>query len=361
MHADNRPDGPAAPEPATAWPALRRAIRDSTLSIGLLHLPTMRFVEMSAPATALLGLEDADLASVDAVTMSEEPENTRRALELVADGVIDGYQTRRKLRGPADSCIQAYISVRVIARDDGSEHDLAVFDGFDPSTDDAGMFDSEAVLVVGIVDGSQHVESVSTDVAAVAGQSADEITLHPLLDLVHPDDMARALAAFEAANQPDTQTSVVVRARDGAGGWRLVRLAVARFGDDTGRYGFALGPEDTGPPAITPDRVTELEYRLRRIAREIEAAGIIEAFDKFPDLEKVPGLRDLTARQWEIISRLLRGERVPTIARQMYLSQSTIRNHLASIFRKVGVHSQPELLELLHGGSTPTTGSASTH
>jgi DNA-binding CsgD family transcriptional regulator len=41
----------------------------------------------------------------------------------------------------------------------------------------------------------------------------------------------------------------------------------------------------------------------------------------------------------------------------MYLSQSTVRNHLASIFRKVGVHSQPELLEYLRAkGGTESPG-----
>jgi DNA-binding NarL/FixJ family response regulator len=44
---------------------------------------------------------------------------------------------------------------------------------------------------------------------------------------------------------------------------------------------------------------------------------------------------------------LQRGERVPGIAREMYVSQSTVRNHLAAIFRKTGVNSQADLLALL--------------
>jgi DNA-binding NarL/FixJ family response regulator len=84
---------------------------------------------------------------------------------------------------------------------------------------------------------------------------------------------------------------------------------------------------------------------------------VVAGFDGFPDPETLPALRDLTSRQWEIITRLLRGERVPTIASHMYLSQSTVRNHLASIFRKVGVHSQPELLEYLRAkGGTESPG-----
>ena len=61
-----------------------------------------------------------------------------------------------------------------------------------------------------------------------------------------------------------------------------------------------------------------------------------------------PGLEALSSRQWEIVTRLLRGERVPRIARAMYLSPSTVRNHLSTIFRKLGVHSQAELIDRLH-------------
>jgi DNA-binding NarL/FixJ family response regulator len=47
------------------------------------------------------------------------------------------------------------------------------------------------------------------------------------------------------------------------------------------------------------------------------------------------------------LSRLLHGERVPTIASELFVSQSTVRNHLSGIFERFGVHSQPELLKML--------------
>ncbi|MGD9997420.1 MAG: LuxR C-terminal-related transcriptional regulator [Ilumatobacteraceae bacterium] len=48
-----------------------------------------------------------------------------------------------------------------------------------------------------------------------------------------------------------------------------------------------------------------------------------------------------------MLRRLLAGERVPSIARALYLSQSTVRNHLSVIFQRLGVHSQEELIQLL--------------
>jgi DNA-binding CsgD family transcriptional regulator len=63
--------------------------------------------------------------------------------------------------------------------------------------------------------------------------------------------------------------------------------------------------------------------------------------------DRVPWARTLTNRQWEIVGRLMRGERVPEIASAMYLSQSTVRNHLHAVFAKAGVHSQSQLIALL--------------
>ena len=49
----------------------------------------------------------------------------------------------------------------------------------------------------------------------------------------------------------------------------------------------------------------------------------------------------------EVLRRLTRGERVAGIARDLFVSQSTVRNHLSAIYRRLGVHSQSELLARL--------------
>jgi DNA-binding NarL/FixJ family response regulator len=55
----------------------------------------------------------------------------------------------------------------------------------------------------------------------------------------------------------------------------------------------------------------------------------------------------LTPRQWEVLQLLLQGMRVPAIAAKLQVTRSTVRNHLAAIFRKCGVHSQSELIEFI--------------
>lgn len=100
---------------------------------------------------------------------------------------------------------------------------------------------------------------------------------------------------------------------------------------------------------VWPERVASLERRLWRIAREFEGAGVLSnVTSEFngSDPYLLPGVAELSPRQWEVLTRLLRGERVPRIAEELFLSQSTVRNHLADMFKKMGVHSQEELLDL---------------
>ena len=113
-----------------------------------------------------------------------------------------------------------------------------------------------------------------------------------------------------------------------------------------------VDPTRTEVPA--DDRATRLEGHLWRIAAEVQAAGISDLPRSGPDWWSDPILRGLSGRQWDILRRLTRGERVPTIARQLFVSQSTVRNHLSAIYRKVGVHSQTELLtRIMPGAHSP--------
>jgi DNA-binding NarL/FixJ family response regulator len=100
-------------------------------------------------------------------------------------------------------------------------------------------------------------------------------------------------------------------------------------------------------PQLLEDRIAELEARLRRIAAELNAAGIMGDLDTFPSLDDHPQMAELTSRQRQILIRLLDAQRVSVIATELYVSPSTVRNHLMTIFTKFGVHSQAELLAVL--------------
>lgn len=96
-------------------------------------------------------------------------------------------------------------------------------------------------------------------------------------------------------------------------------------------------------------REVELERHLWRIAAEIDASGILHEASATPGLAlaRIPDAAALTPRQWEVLRRIASGQRVPTIAAELFISQSTVRNHLTAIFDRFGVHSQPELLARL--------------
>ncbi|MBV8949553.1 MAG: helix-turn-helix transcriptional regulator, partial [Actinobacteria bacterium] len=161
--------------------------------------------------------------------------------------------------------------------------------------------------------------------------------LASLLTLVDPLQVFDVLTAFERAREKHDER-VAVRLRHG-------HLLLRYLGDDQGRFGWEL--VDGDDPARCGTWNAQLERRLQRVSDEIQAIARFRSVAPVLDSERVPGLRNLTPRQWEIVTRLLRGERVPKIARSMFLSQSTVRNHLSPIFRKIGVRSQEDLITTL--------------
>jgi DNA-binding CsgD family transcriptional regulator len=84
-------------------------------------------------------------------------------------------------------------------------------------------------------------------------------------------------------------------------------------------------------PAGSDDRPAVLPEVLERLGRP-----------------PTPVLSVLTPRQQEVVARLALGDDVATIASELHLSQSTVRNHLSAAFRRLGVQSQRGLLALLH-------------
>lgn len=93
--------------------------------------------------------------------------------------------------------------------------------------------------------------------------------------------------------------------------------------------------------------------------RSLQAAGEVLRRGPLPDLAGAPRgpsesllVQQLSTREREIVEHLSGGHRVPEIATTLGISPNTVRNHLKSVFRKLGVSSQVELLSLLAGGTT---------
>jgi DNA-binding CsgD family transcriptional regulator len=74
---------------------------------------------------------------------------------------------------------------------------------------------------------------------------------------------------------------------------------------------------------------------------------------KILDVTLLKGLFDLTAAETHVAHYLIHGERLDGVARQLGVSQETVRTHLKRIFRKVGVSRQQELLAVLGSIARP--------
>jgi DNA-binding CsgD family transcriptional regulator len=58
----------------------------------------------------------------------------------------------------------------------------------------------------------------------------------------------------------------------------------------------------------------------------------------------------LTVRETEILLLLARGRSIPYIQEKLYLANGTVKTHTKHIYKKLGVHSKQELLNLVEGG-----------
>jgi DNA-binding CsgD family transcriptional regulator len=60
-------------------------------------------------------------------------------------------------------------------------------------------------------------------------------------------------------------------------------------------------------------------------------------------------LADVSRREREILRSLLAGKWVEDISQALGISPHTVRNHVKALYRKIGVHSQAELLSKFVG------------
>lgn len=110
---------------------------------------------------------------------------------------------------------------------------------------------------------------------------------------------------------------------------------------------------DISVSAAVADRVIEQMQALVRLRTSrmdwlgVNALYPVARHDAPLDTEPTSGWGLLTTREGDILVRLMNGERVSRIAADLYLSPSTVRSHLSSVFKKVGVHSQAELIDRL--------------
>jgi DNA-binding CsgD family transcriptional regulator len=102
--------------------------------------------------------------------------------------------------------------------------------------------------------------------------------------------------------------------------------------------------------------MNQVQTFLQRVGAELKRLGVSPSM--LPPSSRPPACPEvgsLSPRESEVVNLLVEGHRVSTIARSLFISQHTVRNHLHSVYRKLEVSSQAELIEQLKGAGRPSS------
>ncbi len=340
---------------------LREVLHRSALAMATFDLDDMSFVDANVAARALVGLDEhASLPEkLSDIVLEAKGAEPSASLRLLADGEILAFEAQRHLR-----CVNGtMISVHCWVESVDFVHAHTALIVFAPWVDAHDAFSADlpgtrlrlsGPVVVGSLDLDMRMQRLGNDIVELLGEEPETMLGQPLVERLHRDDVGAFLLGLGRAMADDNGTAMHVRIRHANGDFIPIRLVVTPTSGEPGttRLGIVMTTEHSD--SANDARVGELERHLWRIALEVQAAGVVDGLQRLPDPSQVPGLADLSSRQWDIVTRLLKGDRVPAIVRATFVSQSTVRNQLGTIYQKVGVHSQTELLSLLRGSEGQT-------
>jgi PAS domain S-box-containing protein len=308
---------------------LRAVIEPSPVATLIVDLHDQGIGVANAAAAELLGYPQSAIVGMQPAQLwhGADGRRCRVALSALTGGALDSFRAVGQLQtdqGPVPVSVWAH-RMEVVG---GSVAVLVVIP------------DTKANGAVGAFLGPQAV-----------GHDQDPAVLD-LAPIVHPDDVDRLLSAIRTSAETAEDAGVRVRLRNAERGWTETRCLFFPSPEDHNRPLGFLPTETAGYGAPGPDaeRIASLERQLRRFAAELHAGGLLDARPLVDD-SRFAALDQLPRRQREVVDRLLRGERIASIAASMYISASTVRNHLSHSFNEFGVHNQSELLALLRSHS----------
>ena len=320
----------------------------------VLEVPSERIVAASPAASTLI---DPDGGMIVGHLLEEFTSDRPTAgPRLFAGGRLNGFETFRMLRRSRGTDAKVRMWIRRFGDQPSSEFVVAVFvadrsTGATPS----GVEWEEAPAVVGTADAALLIERVSSDAEELFERPVVELIGDSLITLVAEDEVCHFLSALGDASESQRGITLHLDLRAGVQG-SIIRCEVLLLPlQPAPSCAFVFLPTP-GHAQTSSHVVGNLSEILSRLGRGAQIAQLARGVFRGITAQGVPGLSRLTTRELEIVTRLLDGDRSPAIAAQLFLSQSTVRNHLASVFAKLGVTSQQELLDLMRRAQADSGG-----
>jgi PAS domain S-box-containing protein len=184
-----------------------------------------------------------------------------------------------------------------------------------------------------MTDDQMLIDRVAAGSPSILGYDPAELLGRPILSLVDDENVPEMVVAFEEAIRTHAGVVRAIGVQTKAG-QVLVCEAVVVPMVPSPSSAFALVPARDG-------RLSDMGIVRQRFVQRLRdgVAGTTTAGAHRSDLSL------LTPREFEIVRRVVSGDRVPAIAARMFLSPSTICSHLSSVFRKFGMRSQQEIVD----------------
>jgi PAS domain S-box-containing protein len=192
------------------------------------------------------------------------------------------------------------------------------------------LFDQMPISMIA-TDAEGLVTSWNVSAQNLFGWTAAETVGRPLIDIVvAPDQRDKLDGVIQTVAQGNVWEGPSVATRRDGSQLFLHSVNAPLVGDDGTLNGVLCISVEVG-----------LVARSRRLAPSRTAVSVGET---------APGSSNtiaLSVRENELVDLMLEGRSSRQIAEALGISYATVRNHTATIYRKIGVHSRAELVRLL--------------
>ncbi len=174
-----------------------------------------------------------------------------------------------------------------------------------------------AITVVGQAGSVAEGRQLLTAAGVLAGRAERTVVV---VDVSMPDGSGLALA--REARKASNQLGIVV---------------LTMHSDDA----TLLEALDAGASALVrksspAEEIVSAVLRAADTPMTFSAAGLAEALRRRSEPKQTP----LTARETEVLELLAEGASVAQVGKRLYMSESTVKTHIAKIYDKLGVHNR---------------------